>query len=375
MIDGPVKPPSLYPLRLEPFCQYRPWADGRLADLLSRPIPAADRMGEAWLLSDRDDHASIVADGPLAGTSLGELRARCPEELFGDLRGRFARFPLLLKFLDVKTSLSVQVHPADADEKLIPTGNTGKTEAWIVMTAGVRARIFAGWNAPVSEGSLREAIADGTVADRLASFAPRPGDAILIPAGTVHSLSDAVVFEVQQNSDVTFRLHDWGHLDPATQVPRPLQIDQAMACLDFRQGAVEPIIPRVEERWPVLREMLVECGQFSVTRMTGAFTFAVGAVRTPRALVCLAGNGVLEHAGSHYAFAKGDAVLLPAVVGRCLCRPRGTVSVLEIALPVSPPPSLVRAAPPARYRRSWKDPLAHSGCPLRRRRDSAVRCR
>jgi mannose-6-phosphate isomerase len=182
MIDGPVKPPSLYPLRLEPFCQYRPWADGRLADLLSRPIPAADRMGEAWLLSDRDDHASIVADGPLAGTSLGELRARCPEELFGDLRGRFARFPLLLKFLDVKTSLSVQVHPADADEKLIPTGNTGKTEAWIVMTAGVRARIFAGWNAPVSEGSLREAIADGTVADRLASFAPRPGDAILTGA-------------------------------------------------------------------------------------------------------------------------------------------------------------------------------------------------
>ncbi len=103
----------LYPLRFEPIYQYRLWGGRRLANLLSAPLPGDGPIGEAWILSDRDDHASVVADGPLKGKTIGQLLKQSPEELLGKLAGRFSRFPLLLKFLDVRERLSVQVHPSD----------------------------------------------------------------------------------------------------------------------------------------------------------------------------------------------------------------------------------------------------------------------
>jgi mannose-6-phosphate isomerase len=233
----------------------------------------------------------------------------------------------------VKQRLSVQVHPSDAYKSLTPAGNTGKTEAWVVLEDGPEARIFAGLQANTTADSLRRGIVAGTVADQLASFTPKPGDTVLIRAGTVHSLGDVVVFEVQQNSDVTFRLYDWDHFDPRTGQRRPLQIDQAMACIDFEQGAIGPLTPRVEATQPVLREKLVYCDQFSMTRISGQLPFIVGAAALPRVLLCLAGSGQLEHAAGNYAFGRGDVLLLPAVVGECSCRPHGVSSVLEISLP------------------------------------------
>jgi mannose-6-phosphate isomerase len=326
----------LYPLRFAPIYQYRLWGGRRLSHLLTAPLPGEEPIGEAWLLSDRDDHQSRVAAGPLAGTSLRHLLEEFPMQMLGALCGRFARFPLLLKFLDVSGKLSVQVHPSDADRELIPAGNTGKTEAWVVLEAGPGARIFAGLKAFTRAAALREAIAGGTLADRLASFTPNCGDAVLIPAGTVHSLSDVVVFEVQQNSDVTFRLYDWGHLDPRTGQRRALQVDQAMACVDFRQGAIGPTTALVEQTKPVLRERLVQCDHFSVTRVRGETPFGVGAQGMPRVIVCLSGNGQLANAGADYAFGKGDVLLLPAIVGACACRPDGPVSLLDISLPTDP---------------------------------------
>ena len=171
------------------------------------------------------------------------------------------------------------------------------------------------------------------MADQLASFTPKPGDGVFIPAGTVHSLSDVVVFEVQENSDVTFRLYDWNHFDAKTGQPRPLQVDQAMACIDFAQGAIGPVTPMVDEAKPVLRERLIDCDHFGLRRFSGELPFGVGARKMPRVLVCLAGDGQVEHAGANYAFGKGDVLLLPAVVGACFCRPHGAISLLEISLP------------------------------------------
>ena len=330
-----MKETPLYPLRFEPIYQYRPWGGRRLAQLLSGQLPGDDLVGEAWLLSDRDGHPSSVADGPLKGKTIRQLVVESPGQLLGKLSGRFSRFPLLLKFLDVRTHLSVQVHPSDAHNKLIPAGDTGKTEAWVVLETGAAARVFAGLKGATPAESLRQAIANGTVADQLASFAPKPRDAVLIRAGAVHSLSDVVVFEVQQNSDVTFRLYDWNQTDPRTGQPRPLQVDQAMACIDFEQGAIGPIIPLVQDTQP-LREKLVQCDEFGMTRISGQLRFMVGAAQIPRVLVCLAGDGLLEHAGADYAFGKGDVLLLPAVAGECACRPHGVISVLEISLPEGP---------------------------------------
>jgi mannose-6-phosphate isomerase len=323
----------LYPLRFEPIYQYRLWGGRRLANLLTAPLPGNGPIGEAWLLSDRDDHASLVANGPLKGQTIGQLIKQCPELLLGKLAKRFRRFPLLLKFLDVRDTLSVQVHPSNQQTQYIPAGETGKTEAWVVLEAGTKSRIYAGLKPATTPDTMRRALANGTVAGQLASFTPKNGDGIFIPAGTVHSLGDVVVFEVQENSDVTFRLYDWKHVDVKTGHSRPLQVDQAMACIDFAQGAIGPVVPMADELKPVLREQLFDCEQFGLWRFGAESPFGVGAERTPRVLVCLAGDGHVEHDGANYAIGKGDVLLLPAVVGACLCRPHGAISLLEISLP------------------------------------------
>ena len=216
----------------------------------------------------------------------------------------------------------------------LPAGETGKTEAWVVLEAGAESRIYAGLKPATTADNLRRAIANGTVADHLVCFTPKPGDGIFLQAGTVHALGgDVVVFEVQQNSDVTFRLYDWDHVDAKTGQPRALQVDQAIACIDFAQGAVGPVVPVVEEVKPVLRERLFLCEHFGLWRLRGESPFTVGAAGTPRVLVCIAGDGQLEHDGATYAVGKGDVLLLPAVVGACAFRPRSAVSLLEISLP------------------------------------------
>jgi mannose-6-phosphate isomerase len=128
---------------------------------------------------------------------------RYPEQMLGKLARRFNRFPLLFKFLDVRELLSLQVHPADDRKDLLPAGETGKTEAWVVLEAGTKSRIYAGLKPGTTADDLRRAVASGVVADNVASFIPKQGDGVLVPAGTVHSLGDVVVFEIQENSDVT----------------------------------------------------------------------------------------------------------------------------------------------------------------------------
>ena len=157
---------------------------------------------------------------------------------------------------------------------------------------------------------------------------------MFLRAGTVHSLGGGVVvFEVQENSDVTFRLHDWDRIDARTGQPRTLQVDQALSCFDRAQTAVGPVTPVVETTTPLLRERLFHDEHFSLWRLQGGSPFTVGAVGTPRVLVSLGGKGQLEHDGAVYAVGKGDVMLLPAVVGTCAYRPNGDVVVLEIALP------------------------------------------
>jgi mannose-6-phosphate isomerase len=322
----------LYPLRFEPLFQYRLWGGRRLQGLLSAQLPPGEPVGEAWLLSDRDDQASIVADGPLRGLTLATVLERSAQQLLGDA-SQARHFPLLLKFLDVSRSLSVQVHPSDAFRDLIPAGNTGKSEAWVVMEAGPEARIYAGLRPGCTPKILWQALSDGTLERHLASFVPRQGDVVFIRAGIVHSLRDVVVFEVQQNSDVTFRLYDWGHVDPETHQPRALQVDQALQCIDWSQGAIVPVVPAVLETGSVLRESLVRSALFDVSRISGEIPFLVGAPGRPRVLVCLAGQGHMQYAGNRYPLRKGDVLLVPAVVGARYCQPHGTVSLLELSLP------------------------------------------
>jgi len=332
MIKGPM-----YPLRFKPIYQYRVWGGRRLTDLLAEPLPGDGPIGEAWILSDREDHPSKVADGPLKGATIRQLMEQSSDQLLGKLADRFRTFPVLLKFLDAHDRLSVQVHPKDCQREYIPAGESGKTEAWVVLEVGPSSRIYAGLKSGTTRDDLQRALASRTVAGLLANFTPTVGDAVFIQAGTVHSLNGVVVFEVQENSDVTFRLYDWDRVDPKTGDRRPLQVEQAVACLDTKQVAIGPVAPVIEQSAPTLRERLFHCEHFSLWRHSGLSPFTVGAEGTTRVLVCIVGEAELEHRGTNYPIHHGDVVLLPAEVGACSCRPRDNVTLLEVALPESAP--------------------------------------
>ena len=326
----------LYPLRFEPIYQYRLWGGRRLSDLLSAPLPGGGPFGEAWILSDRDDHQSQVANGPLKGQTIGELMEEFRGQLMGKLAPRFRRFPLLLKFLDARELLSVQVHPSDAHPELLPPGETSKTEAWVVIEADKGSRIYAGLKPGTTADDLRHALTDGTIVDHLVNIVPKPRDGVFIPAGTVHTLGGGVVvFEVQQNSDVTFRLYDWNHVDAKTGQPRPLQVDQALASIDFAESNGGFVTPLVVTTTPVERERLFDCEHFLLWRLRGESPFNVGATEMPRVLICIEGSGWLESDGTAYGVDKGQVWLLPALAGACVFHPNSAVTLLEIALPES----------------------------------------
>jgi mannose-6-phosphate isomerase len=329
-----MNPQTIYPLRFDPIYQYRLWGGRHLAGLLAAPLPGDGPIGEAWVLSDREDHPSRVADGALRGQTIGQLMHEFPEQLMGELAGCFRRFPLLLKFLDVHEMLSVQVHPADDRANLLPAGETGKTEAWVVLEAAPGSRIYAGLRPGSTPANLRTALSNDTLAEHMVRISPKVGDAVFTPAGTVHSLGgDVLVFEIQENSDVTFRLYDWGHIDPKIGQPRPLQVEEAMASICYGKSAAGLVTPIVEATAPICREQVFNDKHFLLWRLRGQSPFCVGTHDAPRVLVCVQGAGHLEHDGETYAVAKGEVWLLPAVVGVCTFRPTEPITLFEISIP------------------------------------------
>ena len=202
-----------------------------------------------------------------------------------------------------------------------------------MIDAGKESRIYAGLKPGTTPDILRQSIANGTLADHLAFFTPEPGDSVFIPAGTVHALGgDVVVFEIQQNSDMTFRLYDWGHVDTKTGKPRALQVDQALGCIDFVDGAAGLVKPVVEAATSG-RELVFDCEAFRLWRLRSQLPFPVGAADVPRVLVCVEGAGQIDHDGATYAIERGEVWLLPAVLGICHFRPSDVVNLLEIACP------------------------------------------
>ncbi|HEA22022.1 MAG TPA: mannose-6-phosphate isomerase [Pricia antarctica] len=323
----------LYPLKFEPIYQYRPWGGRQLAHFLSKPLPKNEPIGEAWLLSDREDCASIVLDGSLKGYTLTDVLKDFPEEIMGKVFTSGNRFPLLLKFLDCKEILSVQVHPSDNQKELIPKGDTGKTEAWVVLETGKDSRIYAGLHKGTTKKNLLESIQDKSISDRLHSFVPKAGDAVLIQSGTVHALKATVVFEVQENSDTTFKLYDWDRIDAKTNKPRDLQIEKALACIDFTKTEIGTVTPIDDAHDPNSKEQLIHCPQFVVWRTRSTRPFLVGRSGELRILVCIDGKANLKNHTNDYPFHTGEVILLPANLGTCSIEPIEKATVLEIGIP------------------------------------------
>jgi mannose-6-phosphate isomerase len=327
---------SLYPLRFEPIFTSNLWGGRRLPGFLRRPAPHDDPIGEAWVLSDVDGSPSRVADGRLAGITLRELLAADPARILGNAKLVNGRFPLLLKFIDARQELSVQVHPNDEQAAKSIPGANGKTEAWVILEANPeRSRVYSGFKDGTTADDFRAALANRTTPQTLHSFTPEPGDCVFLDAGTVHAVgADILLFEVQQTSDITYRLYDWDRVDKKTGQPRELHVEKGLACSTFHRGPCHAIEPSqrligTNREW----ELLVSCDYFTLSRHISGAPHWVGEDGKCSVVTCTAGRGELEWNQLRIPFATGDTILLPAEVGRCAYIPDGQVTLLECSIP------------------------------------------
>ncbi len=298
----------LPPLTFSPVYRRYLWGGRRFATTLGRELPPGDDFAESWELVDHGDDQSVVAAGPLAGTTLGRLVRERAADLLGR-HGPRPTFPLLFKFLDAHRDLSVQVHPDDARAARLAPPDLGKTEAWYVVDAAAGSRIYAGLRDGVGRPELEAAIRTGRCAEVLHSFTPRVGDCVFIPAGTVHAIgAGLLVAEIQQASDVTYRLFDWNRMGPDGR-SRPLHIEAGLDAVT-RFGPVAPVTPAATGD-PAVRR-LVRCGYFSFDEVLPQGEWQVGGDDTCHLLAVLAGEVTLDPAWDLPPLRRGACVLLPA---------------------------------------------------------------
>jgi mannose-6-phosphate isomerase len=324
----PAEP--LYPLHFEPILKELVWGGRRLETVLGKPLGEGARYAESWEIADHRDDVSRVAEGPLQGTSLRDLvRSRGAELLGPDVPIR-DQFPLLVKFLDAHQVLSVQVHPDDDRGRRLAADN-GKTEAWVVLHTEPGSLIYAGLQRGVTRGDLAQAMRTGAIEPLLYRFEPRPGDCILIPAGTVHAIGGGVVLaEIQQMSDATFRIYDWGRTGTDGK-PRQLHPEESLESTDFHAGPVGPVPTHPEPVAGGIRERLVRCPYFTLERLrldavssAGAPVAAqVGSRARFTILIGLDGSAAVRHEGGVTSLGLGRTLLLPAALGTCSIVPTG----------------------------------------------------
>jgi mannose-6-phosphate isomerase len=306
-------------LLFEPIFQERIWGGRRLHDEFGKDLPAGCKIGESWELVDRPEAQSMVRTGRFRGSSLHDLWLNHQKEIFGELPDA-PRFPLLIKLLDARETLSLQVHPP---ARLAPqlNGET-KTEFWYVAKADKDAKIYAGLREAVSSVEFARSVTEGKVAEHIHEISVKEGDGMFLPAGRFHAIGAGnLLVEIQQNSDTTYRVYDWDRVDD-TGKPRQLHIEQALQSIDFNDCRPELIKPA--------GEVLISSSLFDIQK----WNLAEPRELSPAgkfAIVCvLAGNLNL---GST-EIRPGDLCLLPAQSDdREIIPLTNPASVLRITIP------------------------------------------
>ena len=321
----------LYPLTFQPIFKQRVWGGRELERLYHKPLPPSVPIGESWEIVDRPGDVSVVANGTLAGKDLRWLMENHSGELLGDAKAHRGLFPLLIKILDAREKLSLQVHPPAA--RAAELGGEPKTEMWYIAQAAPGGELYVGLKRGVTRAEFEPKVEDGTVADCFHRVRVQTGDAMFLPSGRVHALgAGLVIFEIQQNSDTTYRVFDWNRLGLDGK-PRELHVSQSLASIDFND--FEPsLLPRTftrqgaEQVRPLLRDPL-----FTVeSHQAGAGVPVPLPPGKLQIIALLTGRVEIGRDQATVALAPGQFCLLPASLAAVTLRTETAATFLRIEL-------------------------------------------
>ncbi len=313
-LDPQPASPRLEPVRFQRHFLEKVWGGRALERRPGLALPPG-KIGETWEVVDRAGENSLVATGGLKGLSLRELMKRHAQELLGSVpAGKEGRFPLLVKYIDACENLSVQVHPDDESaarlRATLDPGAEAKSEAWYVLDARPGSRIYAGLRPEVTARDF-ERVADGAgVLETLLAWEVVPGDCLMVPGGTVHAISAGVtILEVQQNSDTTYRLWDWGRTGRETHVA------QALECIRFGQPERGPIRPRWFPEGELQVAHLARCQHFGMNALRLTKPVRRSTQSQVNLYAVLEGRGRLRWGEEERPLVPGDVWLVPASCG------------------------------------------------------------
>ncbi|WP_163407745.1 type I phosphomannose isomerase catalytic subunit [Flavobacterium ajazii] len=316
---------KLYPLQFEPILKERIWGGEKLKTILNKPI-VSKITGESWELSTVEGDVSIVANGDLKGKTLMELIDEIPNEILGTrVYERFGKqFPLLFKYLDAREDLSIQVHPNDklAKER---HNSFGKTEMWYIMQADADARIIVGFKENSSKEEYLKHLNDKTLVSILDDVKAKSGDVFFLETGTVHAIgAGLVVAEIQQTSDITYRLYDFDRKD-AEGNTRELHVDLALDAINYNKVDTQ----KKYETKTNTSNVVVDCPYFTTNFIPLENKVEVSkSGETFTVYMCIEGSFEIEYDGFKQSYKKGDTVLVPAEMKAFVLN--GNASILEI---------------------------------------------
>lgn len=316
---------TLYPLQFNPILKERIWGGTKLKTELHKPI-TSPITGESWELSTVEGDISVVANGAMAGKSLLELIDQFPNEILGTkVYAQFGKqFPLLFKYLDAREDLSIQVHPNDALAK-VRHNSFGKTEMWYVMQADPNANLIVGFKQDSNAAEYVENLENKTLLNILDTVAVNTGDVFFLETGTVHAIgAGLLVAEIQQTSDVTYRLYDFDRVD-AQGNTRELHVDLALDAINYNRVAAKKNYSKTENK----ANLVVDCQYFTTNFIPLAGDFKVQKDGTSFTVyMCTEGEFTLVLDSISYNYHKGDTVLIPAAITQYELH--GNATVLEI---------------------------------------------
>ncbi len=304
-----------YPIKFRPVYKECIWGGTNLQKVFGREL-SGERIGESWELSGRAEGLSIISNGGFAGKSLNELLTEKGEAVIGKAFVEGNSFPLLIKIIDAQDDLSIQVHPND-ENALVSQGEAGKSEAWYVVGAKEEARIVYGLNSGMDKEKFIEAVRCNKVCEAVRTVRVKAGDMIFVPAGTVHALLEGVmVYEIQQNSDTTYRIHDYDRRDKTGKL-RELHIDKALQVINF---AAQESVDFNKDK--------IYCPHFSLERIIVSDEMKERTAGNFMIYCIVDGYGELRYRDKTETLAAGETVLIPACLAEFVIA--GEMTLLKI---------------------------------------------